>query len=93
MTKIIKQIWKKRKNIFTLKKEYQVKMILRGYMKLKNKKTKKIQELNSDKELTELKKTIFDEAVNVRLDYEQNPNEDSGSLIIIHQNSEYLEEE
>tara|TARA_B100000085_G_scaffold59124_1_gene52027 strand:- start:151 stop:339 length:189 start_codon:yes stop_codon:yes gene_type:complete len=62
-------------------------------MKLKNKKTKKIQELNSDKELTKLKKTIFDEAVNVRLDYEENPNEDSGSLIIIHQNSEYLEEE
>ena len=52
-----------------------------------------MEELNSDKELTELKKTIFDEAVNVRLDYEQNPNEDSGSLIIIHQNSEYLEEE
>lgn len=69
-------------------------MILRGYMKLKNKKTKKIQtELNSDTELTKLKKTIFDEAVNVRLDYEQNPNEDTGSLIIIHQNSEYLEEE
>jgi len=62
-------------------------------MKLKNKKTKNKQELNSDKELTKLKKTIFDEAVNVRLDYEQNPNEDSGSLIIIHQNSEYLEEE
>ena len=35
-------------------------MILRGYMKLKNKKTKNKQELNSDKELTELKKTIFD---------------------------------
>ena len=62
-------------------------------MKLKNKKTKNKQELNSDKELTKLKKTIFDEAVNVRLDYEENPNEDSGSLIIIHQNSEYLEEE
>tara|TARA_Y100000768_G_C23884541_1_gene636932 strand:- start:539 stop:727 length:189 start_codon:yes stop_codon:yes gene_type:complete len=62
-------------------------------MKLKKKKTKNKQELNSDKELTKLKKTIFDEAVNVRLDYEQNPNEDSGSLIIIHQNSEYLEEE
>ena len=62
-------------------------------MKLKNKKTKNIQELNSDKGLTELKKTIFDEAVNVRLDYEQNPNEGSGSLIMIHQNSEYLEEE
>ena len=55
---------------------------------------KKFEELvNSDKEINELKKTIFDEAVNVRLDYEQNPNEDSGSLIIIHQNSEYLEEE
>jgi len=62
-------------------------------MKLKNKKTKNKQELNSDKELTKLKKTIFDEAVNVRLDYEENPNEDSGSLIVIHQNSEYLEEE
>ena len=62
-------------------------------MKLKNKKTKNKNKLNSDKELTKLKKTIFDEAVNVRLDYEQNPNEDSGSLIIIHQNSEYLEEE
>jgi hypothetical protein len=68
-------------------------MILRGYMKLKNKKTNNKNKLNSDKELTKLKKTIFDEAVNVRLDYEENPNEDSGSLIIIHQNSEYLEEE
>ena len=62
-------------------------------MKLKNKKTKNKNKLNSDKELTKLKKTIFDEAVNVRLDYEENPNEDSGSLIIIHQNSEFLEEE
>jgi len=64
-------------------------------MKLNQKTTeKKIKtEINSDKELTELKKTIFDEAVNVRLDYKQNPNEDCGSLIIIHQNSEYLEEE
>ena len=62
-------------------------------MKLKNKKTNNKNKLNSDKELTKLKKTIFDEAVNVRLDYEENPNEDSGSLIIIHQNSEFLEEE
>ena len=65
-------------------------------MKLKKKKTKQIQELNSDKELTELKKTIFDEAVNVRLDYEENPNEDTGSLqplVVIHQNSEFLEED
>ena len=60
-------------------------------------KDKKFEELvNSDKEINELKKTIFDEAVNTKLDYEQNPNEDSSSLqplIVIHQNSEYLEEE
>ena len=52
--------------------------------------------VNSDKEINKLKKTIFDEAVNTKLDYEQNPNEDSSSLqplIVIHQNSEYLEEE
>ena len=58
---------------------------------------KKFEELvNSDKEINELKKTIFDEAVNTKLDYEQNPNEDSSSLqplIVIHQNSEFLEEE
>lgn len=48
--------------------------------------------IQNNKEINELKKTIFDEAVNVRLDYEQNPNEDSGSLIIIHQNSDFLEE-
>ena len=58
---------------------------------------KKFEELvNSDKEINELKKTIFDEAVNTKLDYEQNPNEDASSLqplIVIHQNSEFLEEE
>ncbi len=57
---------------------------------------KKQKNHNSDKELSELKKTIFEEAVNVRLDYEENPNEDTGSLqplVVIHQNSEFLEEE
>ena len=67
-------------------------------MKLNQKTTeKKIKtEINSDKELNELKKTIFEEAVNVRLDYEENPNEDTGSLqplVVIHQNSEFLEED
>ena len=60
-------------------------------------KDKKFEELvNSDKEINKLKKTIFDEAVNTRVDYEQNPNEDSSSLqplIVIHQNCEFLEEE
>ena len=65
-------------------------------MKLNQKTKKKQKHQDSDKELNELKKTIFDEAVNVRLDYEQNPNEDTGSLqplVVIHQNSEFLEED
>ena len=52
--------------------------------------------VNSDKEINNIKKTIFDEAVNTKLDYEENPNEDTSleqPLIVIHQNSEYLEEE
>jgi hypothetical protein len=61
---------------------------MKSKKKKKNNKTIQI----SNREINELKKNIFDEAVNVRLDYEQNPNEDTGSLIIIHQNSEYLEE-
>jgi hypothetical protein len=59
--------------------------------KKKKKNNKTIQNI-SNREINELKKNIFDEAVNVRLDYEQNPNEDTGSLIIIHQNSEFLKE-
>ena len=66
-------------------------------MKLNQKTKKKKSSIdNSDKELIELKKTIFDEAVNVRLDYEQNPNEDTRSLqplVVIHQNSDFLKEE
>ena len=66
-------------------------------MKLNQKTKKKKSSIdNSDKELIELKKTIFDEAVNVRLDYEQNPNEDTSSLqplVVIHQNSDFLKED
>ena len=61
---------------------------MKSKKKKKNNKTIQI----SNREFNELKKNIFDEAVNVRLDYEQNPNEDTGSLIIIHQNSEFLKE-
>lgn len=61
---------------------------MKSKKKKKNNKTIQI----SNREINELKKNIFDEAVNVRLDYEQNPNEDTGSLIIIHQNSEFLKE-
>jgi hypothetical protein len=62
-------------------------------MKLNKQKKKNNKSIQiSNREFNELKKNIFDEAVNVRLDYEQNPNEDTGSLIIIHQNSEFLKE-
>ena len=35
---------------------------------------------------------IYNEAVNVRLDYEESPSEESGSLVRIHQDSEILKE-
>ena len=61
------------------------------------KNNKSFEELvNSDKEINNIKKTIFDEAVNTKLDYEENPNEDTSleqPLVVIHQNSEFLEEE
>ena len=61
-------------------------------MKLKKKKKNNKSIEISDRELNELKKNIFDEAVNVRLDYEQSPSEESGSIVRIHQNSEFLKE-
>jgi hypothetical protein len=40
----------------------------------------------------ELFDEIYNEAVNVRLDYEESPSEESGSLVRIHQDSEFLKE-
>ena len=53
---------------------------------MKNKKIK-------DKEYAELKKKIFEEATNVRIDYEQNPSSpvESGSVVVIHENSPFLD--
>jgi hypothetical protein len=58
-------------------------------MELKEKKKMKKNEI----EYANLKKEIFEEATNVRIDYEQNPNsiEESGSVIVIHQNSPFLD--
>jgi hypothetical protein len=61
-------------------------------MKLNKQKKKNNKTINSDREFNELKKNIFDEAVNVRLDYEQSPSEESGSLVRIHQDSKFLKE-
>ena len=48
-----------------------------------------------EKELEQLALEIEDEAIQMKLDYENNPTptEESGSLIYVHQNSEFLDEE
>ena len=61
---------------------------MKSKKKKKNNKTIQI----SNREINELKKNIFDEAVNVRLDYEQSPSEESSSLVRIHQDSKFLKE-
>ena len=45
------------------------------------------------KELEMLAAGIEAEAIQMREDYENNPSEESGSVVVIHQNSEILEEE
>ncbi len=43
-------------------------------------------------ELEQLAAEIEAEAIQMKLDYEQNPSEESGSLIYIHENAEFLRE-
>ncbi len=47
------------------------------------------------KELEQIAAEIEAEAIQMKLDYENNPTptEESGSLIYVHQNAEFLEEE
>ena len=45
-----------------------------------------------EKELEQIALEIEAEAIQMKLDYEQNPSEESGSLIYIHENAEFLEE-
>ncbi len=45
------------------------------------------------KELEMLATEIEAEAIQMKLDYEQHPSEESGSVIVIHQESEFLDEE
>ena len=54
----------------------------------KNKLTKEQQ-----KELEKLATEIEAEAIQMRLDYEENPSEESGSVVVFHQESEFLDEE
>jgi len=54
----------------------------------KNKLTKKQQ-----KELELIAAEIEAEAIQMKLDYENIPSEESGSVVVIHQDSEFLSEE
>tara|TARA_B100000035_G_scaffold72018_1_gene59352 strand:- start:124 stop:297 length:174 start_codon:yes stop_codon:yes gene_type:complete len=45
------------------------------------------------KELEKLAAEIEAEAIQMKLDYENNPSEMSGSIVVFHENSELLEEE
>jgi hypothetical protein len=43
------------------------------------------------RELEQLALEIEAEAIQMKLDYEENPSEEGGSVIVIHENSELLE--
>ena len=45
------------------------------------------------KELEILAAEIEAEAIQMRLDYEQTPSEESGSVVVVHENAEILDEE
>ena len=45
------------------------------------------------KELEILAAEIEAEAIQMKLDYEENPSEMSGSVVVVHQNANILEEE
>ena len=44
------------------------------------------------KELKWLSAEIEAEAIRMRIDYEENPSEESGSIVVVHQESEFLKE-
>ena len=49
--------------------------------------------LEQEKELIKLSAEIEAEAIRMRIDYEKNPSEESGSVVYIHQESSLLENE
>ena len=44
------------------------------------------------KELKWLSAEIEAEAIRMRIDYEENPSEESGSIVVVHQESAFLKE-
>ena len=49
--------------------------------------------LEQEKELIKLSAEIEAEAIKMRMDYDKNPSEESGSVVYIHQESSLLENE
>ena len=45
-----------------------------------------------EKELKLISAEIEAEAIRMRIDYEENPSEESGSIVVVHQESEFLKE-
>jgi hypothetical protein len=45
------------------------------------------------KELEQIALEIEAEAIQMKLDYEQNPSEMSGSVVVVHEDSEFLEDD
>ena len=45
-----------------------------------------------EKELKLISAEIEAEAIRMRIDYEENPSEESGSIVVVHQESELLKE-
>lgn len=48
--------------------------------------------IEQEKELKLISVEIEAEAIRMRIDYEENPSEESGSIVVIHQESELLKE-
>jgi len=46
-----------------------------------------------EQELQKLATEMEAEAIQMRLDYEEHPSEESGSVVVFHHESEFLEEE
>ena len=44
-------------------------------------------------ELEQIAAEIEAEAIQMKLDYEQTPSEESGSVVVVHENAEILDEE
>ena len=58
----------------------------------KQKGRRRVLSADAEKELEKLALEIEAEAIQMKLDYEENPSTESGSLIYIHENAEFLEE-